>query len=218
MKQGEKSNGNTCIILSGSVNIIFHDGKESRQIASNRTGDLIGEMALINQVDKRSASVTAATPVTLGEVDGEILFSFMKDKNRIKDIKEMLDTRLLLERKFQKLGVAVAVTQQIAWKGKRIAYKKGQIVFEKNEMGENVYIVLSGEYVVMGKGKKIASLNGREIFGNLDVLKNLVPRDAGLKTKADGEIFVLGSDDFDSLVKSTPSLSFYINHYLTNLI
>lgn len=214
MKQGEKSNGNTCIILSGSVNIIYHDGKESKQIASNHTGDLIGEMALVNQVDTRSASIIAATPVTLGEIDGEILFSFMKDKNRIEDIKGMLETRIILEKNFQDLGLAVAVVQQIAWRGKRTAFKKGQMVFEKNQMGDNVYIALSGEYAAISNGKAISRLKGRDMFGNLTALKNLVPKGASLKTISDGEIFVLPSADFTMLIKSTPSLSFYINHYL----
>jgi len=210
IKQGDMSSAKTYIILSGNTHIIYHDGKESRQIASNKAGDLIGEMAIVYNLNERSASIVAVTPVTLGLLDEKVLYSFLVAENRIESIKEMLETRKILERNFRNFGLSVIVNQQLAWKGKRIRFKKDHVVIEQGKLGRNFYLILSGKFSVIRDGEEIAQLAVRDIFGELGSLGDQA-RNATIKTLEEGEALWFDKDDIIQIIKSTPSLHFFVN-------
>src|SRR5262245_59052231 len=55
------------VIVSGEVNVSVVDGDVARSVARLGPGDVVGEMSLMTGA-RRSATVTAATPVTVLEV------------------------------------------------------------------------------------------------------------------------------------------------------
>ncbi len=213
MKQGEISNGKTYVILSGNVRILIHDGKELRQAASNHAGDLIGEMAIIDNTGERSASIVARTPVTLGEIDGDILYSFMVAEKRIDRIKGMLSTRKILEQKFCNFGLSVFVNQQIAWKAKRIAVGKDTEVVKQGEPGRDFYFVLDGKFSALKDGREIGQLAEKDMFGEFENFGGEF-RDITVKALSPGEVLRIDKDDIERIVKSTPSLYFFINQLI----
>lgn len=213
MKQGEPSNGNTYVILSGNVLILYHDGKGLHEYAQNQAGDLVGEMAIINQVKTRSASLVAGTPVTLGEIDGDVLYAFLKSEKRIESIREMLIIRSKLERLFYNFGISVIANQQIASGAKLIQVEKDQVIVEEGAMGKEFYIILKGSFSVIRKDHEIATLVPGDIFGEFGSLGDTV-RNATVKALNEGEVLQIKKDDIIPIIKSTPSLHFHINQII----
>ena len=63
--QDTATKGFVYLILTGYCDVVQHDGKKFRTVASLQAGDVIGEMAVITGVGTRNTSVVARTPVTV---------------------------------------------------------------------------------------------------------------------------------------------------------
>ena len=63
--QDSETRGFVYLILTGYCDVVQHDGKQLRTVASLQAGDVIGEMAVVTQITTRNASVIARTPVTV---------------------------------------------------------------------------------------------------------------------------------------------------------
>ena len=97
LRQGEARRGGIYIILTGICGIMYHDGTTLSEIAYKEAGGIIGEMALLRNEPKRSASVVAKTPVTLCQIDEQVFYSLVKAENRIDDLLPMWTLRRRLE-------------------------------------------------------------------------------------------------------------------------
>lgn len=214
MKQGQGGAGQTYLIISGKVHIFYYDGRESRKIVGNQAGDVIGEMALIQNVEKIGASIVACTPVTLGEINGEILYSFLQVGNRLDSMKEFLDTRKILERIFRCFAFSIAVNQRIAILGERLPFAEGQIVTRHDESAD-FYFVLSGEYVEIVNNKEVTRVNACNTCYKLGCFGKFI-RNATVKALTDGEVLRLAHHDIEQLMATTPALRFYIYQAITN--
>lgn len=64
-KQNEPSKGLILSILSGVCSVMVHDGFILSERTRKEAGDFVGEMAVLDENKVRSASIVAATPVTL---------------------------------------------------------------------------------------------------------------------------------------------------------
>lgn len=215
IKQNEISNGNIYIILTGNVKILFHDGKQSKKIAMNQAGDLMGEMAIINNVKIRSASVVAGTPVVLSEIDGVLFYSFLRSEGRVEYLQEMLKKRKMLEPCFRNFGFSVSLTQKLANVGELVPVKKGQEIIKQGVMGRKFYIILKGRFTVIKNDKEIAVLGVREFFGEYGSLEQHL-RSSTVKALEDAEVLQLDKDDIINIAESTPSLNFYLNELMVD--
>ena len=98
MKQGEENKGLIFIILTGKCSVMFHDGSALLELAEKEAGDIIGEMAAVNQQSARSASIVARTPVTLCAINERTWYSFLVAENRIGEMQSMWKNRSALEK------------------------------------------------------------------------------------------------------------------------
>ncbi|MCP4042534.1 MAG: cyclic nucleotide-binding domain-containing protein, partial [Gammaproteobacteria bacterium] len=208
MKQGELSNGNTYLILSGNVDVLYHDGKQYERQAINQAGDLVGEMAIINQVKHRNASLVARTPVILGEIHGDLLFAFLSSEQRVDAIQEMFKKREILMRIFRNYGLSLIGAQRVAWAAKRIHPKKDAPFIPQGDTRDNFYIMLSGEYSVQKSGCEVTRLGARDMFGELGCFVDEI-RSVSVKTLQDGDVLRLPKKEIASTIKSIPSLYFF---------
>lgn len=85
--------------------------------------------------------------------------------------------------------------------GKQKKYKKNQIIFSKNEIGKNFFIIKEGEVEIFtDKGKKkkiIANLSKGDFFGELALL-GVGIRTASAVTKTDSVLYVVSREDFQN--------------------
>jgi len=213
MKQGEPSDRMIYIILSGNVSVLYHDGKELRELAVKETSDIIGDMAAINEVKTRSASIVAKTPVTLCEISEELFSSFIRSEHRIESIKKMWQIRSELEVHFPFSRFSDIINDKIARQAKRLSIGKNQVIIEQGSAGKEFFIVLAGEFAIIKNGVVVSSLKEGAMFGEYGSLGDQI-RNATVKAIEPGVILDLHQNEISQIVDSTPSLGFFIDQMM----
>jgi CRP-like cAMP-binding protein len=89
-------------------------------------------------------------------------------------------------------------------------FPRGTVLFNEGDEGEEMYIVRSGQVAIKKRvphGEKVvAVLEKGDFFGEMAMLER-IPRTAGAEMMEDGDLIVLGSRDFDELVKNIPEMA-----------
>ena len=84
--------------------------------------------------------------------------------------------------------------------------EQGTVVFEENEPGDCMYIILSGE-IQIHKGKTtLAVLGEKEVFGELSLL-DAETRSATATAKTDCVLFKIDQEPFYELIDSRPEVA-----------
>lgn len=82
----------------------------------------------------------------------------------------------------------------------------GAIIFEENDPGDCMYIILSGE-IQIKKGKtELAVLKEKEVFGELSLL-DAETRSATASAKTDCVLYKIGHEPFYELIDSRPEVA-----------
>jgi len=87
-------------------------------------------------------------------------------------------------------------------------YLKGDTVFEENDRGDNMYVIVSGEVgIALGKDKNnfIATMSAGECFGEMNLLDEL-PRSASAIVTQDATVLKLSQPKLRGLIMSYPEL------------
>ncbi len=213
MKQGDLSNKYIYIILSGAVSILYHDGQELKELAVKNSGDIIGDMAAINRVEKRSASVVAKIPVTLSEIDEELFYSFVKSEQRIDEIQRKWNIHSELERCYPFSNFSEIVNEKIVRNAQRLFINQDHSIIEQGSIGNDFYIILSGCFQIIQDGKVVNILKSGDMFGEYGSLSHQI-RNATVKALEDSVLLKLKSEDIIEIVNTTPALGFYINQLM----
>ena len=90
---------------------------------------------------------------------------------------------------------------------------KNQLVIRRGDTDKDFYIILSGKYSVHRDGKEIAHLEPRDMFGEFGSFSDKI-RTATVKAKEDGQVLKIKKEDIVEIIKSIPSLHFYVNQIL----
>ncbi len=90
-------------------------------------------------------------------------------------------------------------------------YSAGQMVFAKQDLGNNFFIVKSGRikiFTTVGAGKKkiFAFLKKREFFGEMSLLGGKV-RSASAQAVSESELYVISKKNFRRLIVENPEFS-----------
>ena len=84
--------------------------------------------------------------------------------------------------------------------------EQGTVIFEENEPGDCMYIILSGE-IQIHKGKTtLAILGEKEVFGELSLL-DAETRSATATAKTDCVLFKIDQEPFYELIDSRPEVA-----------
>lgn len=210
LKQGKESNGIIYIILSGTATVFFHNGKELKEVAIKDAGDVIGDMAAVNKVKVRSASVVATTPVILAEIEDSLFISFLEAENRIKIVKRQWKIRGELEKLYPFNTFSDILNDKIIKKSKVKAIKKGTKFIEEGEQDSDFYIILTGKFSVIRKGIEINILLAGSMIGEFGSMTHEI-RNATVIANMDAYILKIEATDIKSIVENTPSFKFYID-------
>jgi NADH dehydrogenase len=96
-----------------------------------------------------------------------------------------------------KLGGSVGVTQE--------HFEPGQEVFHEGDVGDRVYIVLSGRAEVVREGRTLAKLGRGEYFGEMALLQQ-TRRNATVRCVEPMDVLALPKRDFSALAANLPEL------------
>jgi NTE family protein len=94
----------------------------------------------------------------------------------------------------------------IAGRLSKVSYAKGDYVFKEDEVGNTMYLVESGQVVVLGRqGDNIAQLGPGSFVGEISLLL-AQPRTASLQVIIDAELWALSKPDFEELLATRPAI------------
>ena len=213
MKQGEENKGLIFIILTGKCSVMFHDGSELKEVAVKEAGDIVGEMAAVNQQKERSASIVANTPVTLCAIDERTWYSFLVAENRVGQMQNMWKTRADLESSQPFSRFADHVNDKLARIGRRREVTAGEVIIRQGSQDNQFYIILHGSFQVEHGSMKVKQLEPGDLFGEHASLAHRI-RNSTIKAITDGVILEMQRKDIEHIVSSTPIL----NHYILELM
>ena len=80
-----------------------------------------------------------------------------------------------------------------------IHYKPGEVIFEKGQVGDSMYIIIEGKVRVYDADRTIARLGERDIFGELALL-DPEPRFASISAETQTRLFRLDREAFLELM------------------
>ena len=97
-------------------------------------------------------------------------------------------------------------------------YRRGELIFQKGDPGEALYIVLSGKVRIFresleGRTKVLAYIHPSEVFGEMSLVEER-PRSASALAETDTEVLMLFRDTYMNLLKRFPLLG----HNLARII
>src|SRR5262249_53003979 len=96
-----------------------------------------------------------------------------------------------------RLGNSVGVTQE--------HFEPGQEVFRQGDIGDRIYIVLSGRAEVVRDERMVASLGRGEYFGEMALLQQ-VTRNATVRCVEPMDVLALPKREFGMLAANLPEL------------
>ena len=99
-------------------------------------------------------------------------------------------------------------------------YKSGEMVFRKEDIGNNFFIVKSGRikiFTAIGPEKKktFAYLKKGDFFGEMSLLGGVV-RSASALAEDDSELIVISRNNFRELIRQSPDFTLKLLYTLTN--
>jgi len=213
LKQGEKRKGNIYIILSGVCAVVYHDGKNLKEIAIKETGNFIGEMAIVKRTKIRSASVVAKTPVILGVIDEEVYYMFLKSENKVKDMVKIWEMRHDLEKIEPFSLYSDLVNDKIAAHSKLNKVKAGDVIIKEGEDNGELYIIMDGLFEVILDGKIIKIISKGNLFGEFGYFESK-KKSPAIKAQTDGSILEISSANIQQILFNTPSFNFLMNQII----
>jgi len=101
-------------------------------------------------------------------------------------------------------------------------YNSGQLIYEEQETGGDLYIVVSGKVRVYRVGKnmaevELANLSENEIFGQMSFLDES-PHTANVAAMEDTEVAVISKQRFEELAEVHPKTAYHITRNLLMVI
>jgi CRP/FNR family transcriptional regulator, cyclic AMP receptor protein len=94
-------------------------------------------------------------------------------------------------------------------------YAPGDIILEKGDIGQNLFIIVSGSVEVIGeKGVRITFLGKGEVFGEMSLLSG-DPVTATVQAVEPTKLIYINGEDFRKLLNKSPSLHMYFTRLLS---
>lgn len=101
----------------------------------------------------------------------------------------------------------------IAFASQKMAFKKGDVIYEQGDKGENAYIILEGDadvFVTNGIQKKhVTTMYKNQILGEISVISD-APRVATVIAHTDMKVLEISRDFFEQMMRDFPEISFNV--------
>lgn len=106
----------------------------------------------------------------------------------------MRDTYSMLARRMELFhGLQPEDVAQIFSRGMTQEFEAGQVVFEKGDRGDKLYLILGGSVEVYDGARPIATLSRGDMFGEMALISR-EPRSAGVRARETSSALVLSND------------------------
>ena len=109
------------------------------------------------------------------------------------------------------------VLADIAQRVEEINFDKGELIFNKGDFGDTLYIIVSGTVQVWDGSRLLNELGEGDIFGELALL-DPAPRSASVKTTEPTHLLLLDAAHFRTILVERPEVPAAIIRVLTGYI
>jgi CRP-like cAMP-binding protein len=216
--EGEKG-GKMYYLLKGEVALV----RNGRPIDISKTGEVIGEMALVSE-QPRNATAVARTPCSLLSVDAK---RFRETLRAMPEFALMLLGIMInrLRLTVARLAVRHALPQAQALHGSAAFDRKlvaelvrgfpdrspqhhppNKTIVKEGDAGLFFYVVLEGRVAISIQGKTVERLGPGGVFGELALLDQR-PRAASAVAETDCTLLAINRNDFLKLIKTQPAFA-----------
>jgi CRP/FNR family cyclic AMP-dependent transcriptional regulator len=96
----------------------------------------------------------------------------------------------------------------------RGSYAAGSVIFNADDPGDQLYVVVSGEVIIERDGQTVATLGRGQAFGEMAILDD-APRSATVRVDQTTECLLVSHDDFGELLDIAPGLARGVMRVLT---
>lgn len=103
-------------------------------------------------------------------------------------------------------GMGVMEAQRLMKNGETLNLNAGEFLVRQSDIGNEMYIILSGEVEISKDGKVITNLDAGDVIGEIGFL-SANPRTADAKVVQDGEFLILTQDMFQKAMRTMPETS-----------
>jgi hypothetical protein len=95
----------------------------------------------------------------------------------------------------------------LAHVARRVSFSEGEIIFEENAPGDELFVVAKGAVAIEKGGGTLATLRQRAPFGEMAILEEAGHRSAAARAVEPTDCLVIGRDDFFGLFDIAPGLA-----------
>jgi CRP-like cAMP-binding protein len=213
IKQGERRKGLIYILLSGRCRVKIHDGEKLLDIAIKEAGDFVGEMAIVSDLEYRTASVVAETPVVLCEIDEKLFYLFLEEEMRLDSTKNMWKIRSEIE-KFKPFSeFSDALNERVSLAAKRIEVQEGEVIIQEGDDTTMFYIVMEGSFSISINGEIVNTLKKGGLFGEFASVADIL-RTATVTALEKSTVLEISKERINDIIFSTPALNFYVHRLI----
>jgi len=96
--------------------------------------------------------------------------------------------------------------EKIAKASDEVTLPAGTLVVDQGQTGREAYVILNGSATVRRNGKKVATLGGGSVVGELSLLDH-GPRTASVIADTDLEVLVISQRQFLAVIDAIPALA-----------
>lgn len=107
-------------------------------------------------------------------------------------------------------GLSAEEVESVIRLGKILLYQSGQTVFHEGMLGQNLFIVLSGEIGIYLRQEHIANCKVGDAFGEMAVL-NKRPRTATACALKDCRLFTLSENEINQILEKRVAVRMLMN-------
>jgi hypothetical protein len=130
-------------------------------------------------------------------------------------VNSMHDTYELLARKISFFnGVSPEDVAKIFAQGNVVEYDPAEMLFDKGDNGETMFVILNGRVKIRDGAKQIAILQTGDIFGEMALVSN-APRSATAVTMTQSDLLVLSFEDILHKLPSQVAAQLLVNIIIT---
>jgi CRP-like cAMP-binding protein/ribonuclease BN (tRNA processing enzyme) len=211
IRQGEE--GDRFYVVSlGKVQVIVDDSVR----AVLGKGDHFGEISLITG-KRRNATIRAISDGSVIALDKRAFLEFLRKQPAVhKRLKTVLKVRPIVSQLTFFQGLSPNQLARLSIRLTTSIRRRGDRVIEQDKKGDAFFVLVSGKAIVVvkdryGQERIVARLGAGDVFGEIALLRG-IPRTATVRIVSDSAaLFRLKARDFRALMKSIPSLNFYLS-------
>jgi len=148
---------------------------------------------------------------------------YLLQKENVMAAEVVITDKILLLKKIEMFeGLTVSELAAVGSVTEEVLFQPNEVVIKRGEMGETMYLMISGEVSVhigdeSGNEIEVDRIKAGDYFGEMALFED-VPRSATIRTETESRLLVLHKQEFNEIVREYPQIALTICKVLSSRI